>query len=240
MILETKKLWFKKAQVFLEEKLPDVKKLEEKYDFISLISHTKLDLPGWGLKEKDTALIDLTLPEEEIFKKFSDTTRNEIRKTYNNPDLNFELNQDFEKSYSLYSQFEKYQDRKPMAKKEMTSFKSALVFCKGDPIYGFYIIESLPYSRIRSIFSKRLSIEDKDMIKIISNSGRRLLWEICKDLKNREFVFLDMASVNQSNPKSANIAKFKMSFGGKIVREYAYIYKSAAFKFFEKIRNKIL
>lgn len=235
MILETKKFWFKKVQIFLEDMLLERGDLENKYDSVVIVSHKKLDLPGWILKEKDTALIDLTLPEEEIFKKFNDTTRNEIRKTYNNPDLNFILQQNFEKSYDLYRRFEKSQGRKPVKKGEMKSFKSGLAFYKNDPIYGFYIIESFPYARIRSIFSKRLSVDDKEVMKIISNSGRRLLWEICQNLRKRGFVFLDMASVNQSNPKSANIAKFKLSFGGDIVREYTYMYKSKIFNFFERI-----
>lgn len=235
MIIETKKLWFKKAQIFLEDKLPDIKYLENKYDSVVIVSHKKLDLPGWNLKEKDTALIDLTLPDEEIFKKFSDTTRNEIRRTYNNEDLTFELNQNFEKSYDLYCKFEKSQGRKPVNSKEMKSFKLGLALLKNDPIYGFYIIESYPYARIRSIFSKRLSVEDREVMKIISNSGRRLLWEICRDLKKRGFVFLDMASVNQSNSKSANIAKFKLSFGGEIIREYTYMYQSVVFQFLVKI-----
>lgn len=243
MILETKKLWFKKVQIFLEDNLLNLlnsKDLTQKYDSIIVVSHKKLDLPGWKLREKDTALIDLTLFEEEIFRKFSDTTRNEIRRTYNNPDLNFKLNQNFEKSYDLYRKFEKSQNRKPVSKKEMENFKPAMAFYKDEPIYGFYIIESFPYARIRSIFSKRLSIIDKEIIKIISNGGRRLLWEICQDLKKRGFIFLDMASVNTENPKTINIAKFKMSFGGKIIKEYAYMHKSKLFIIFEKIRNKIL
>ncbi len=230
MIIETKKLWFKKAQVFLEDNLPNTGDLTKNYDHIVIISHKKLNLPGFKVREKDTALVRLNLPEEEIFKKFSDTTRNEIRRTYNNPDLEFKLNLNFDKSYYLYSQFDKSQGRKPVNKKEMSFFKPALAYFAGELLYGFYVIESFPYARIRSIFSKRLSVEDKDMLKIISNSGRRLLWEVCQNLKERDFVFLDMASVNMENPKTISIAKFKMSFGGEIVREYTYMYDSLLFR----------
>ncbi len=237
MILETKKLWFKKAQIFLEDNLSNLDDLVKKYDSIIVVSHKKLDLPGWKLREKDTAIIDLTLSKEEIFKKFSDTTRNEIRRTYNNTDLSFKSNLDFDSSYILYAQFEKSQGRKPVDKNEMKFFKLVTAYYKNDPIYGLYIIESFPRVRIRSIFSKRLYFTDKDMLKILSNAGRRLMWEICQDLKKRGFIFLDLASVNMENPKTVSIAKFKMSFGGRIIKEYTYIYKSKTFLFFEKIRK---
>jgi hypothetical protein len=78
------------------------------------------------------------------------------------------------------------------------------------------------------------------MIKIISNGGRRLLWEVCLDLKKRGFLFLDLASVNMENPKTANIAKFKMSFGGDIMKEYAYMYQSDFYKLFSNYFNPSL
>jgi hypothetical protein len=88
MILETKRLWFKKAVFFLEDHLPSQAELEGKYDVVDILSHTPLALTNWSLKQKDTAVIDLTHTEEEIFKHMSDTTRNEIRRTYDNPRFN--------------------------------------------------------------------------------------------------------------------------------------------------------
>lgn len=237
MILETKKLWFKKAQIFLDDDLANADDLTSKYDSVVVVSHNKLDLVGFNVKEKDTAIIDLNLSLDEIFKKFSDTTRNEIRRTYSNPDLVFKLNSDFDTSYNLYKRFEKSQGRKPVSKKDMRSFKFALALYKGEGIYGFYIIESFPYARIRSIFSKRLDVVDKEIVKIISNAGRRLLWEILTDLKNRNFVFLDMASVNMENPKTQSIAKFKMSFGGAVIKEYIYMYQSKIYDIFSRYLN---
>jgi len=60
---------------------------------------------------------------------------------------------------------------------------------------------------------------------------------ICKDLKNRGFVSLDMASVNMENPKTISIAKFKMSFGGDIISEYTYMYQSYLYDIFSKYLN---
>lgn len=243
MRIETKKFWFKKIQIFLEDNLSDVKELVKKYDHIIIISHEKLDLEGFYLREKNTAIIDLKQTEDEILKKFSDTTRNEIRRTYNNPDLNFTYNQlDFDLTYDLYSRFEKSQGRKEVGKNEMKLFARATATYKGDMLYGLYVVESFPYARIRSIFSKRLATDDKEMLKLISNSGRRLFWEVCQNLKNRRFVFLDLAAVNFTDKNKENLKNFKMSFGGDVIEEYTYIYKSMAYIAAEKIihiKNKI-
>jgi len=55
--------------------------LVKKIRLYSIISHKKIGLAGLGMREKDTATIDLTLPLDEIFSRFNDTTRNEIRRT---------------------------------------------------------------------------------------------------------------------------------------------------------------
>jgi hypothetical protein len=232
MIVKTKKLWFKKLQVFLES-TESLAMLKNKYDSVMFVSYDSVVADGYTIREKDTALINLRPMEDEIFKNFSDTTKNEIRKTYKNTEHSFKLNTNFDESYGLYSDFEISQGRVPVTKNEISLFKSHLSYQGLDPIYGFYVVESFPYARIRSIFSKRLSVDDTETKKIISNGGRRLLLEICKDLKSRGFVSLDMASVNMDNPKTINISKFKMSFGGDVRKEYTYIYKGKVFTLFE-------
>lgn len=240
MILETKRLWFKKAVFFLEDTIPPQDVLEKKYDSVNIISYEKLDLPGWRVREKDTALINLTLPEEEIFRKFNDTTRNEIRRTFEQDKLSFIIGKNSSALYHAYATFEKSQGRVPVSKKEMDTFISAEARSGNGIVYGLYIVESFPYIRIRSIFSKRSVNQDKEEIKLISNAGRRLIWETLKYTKNKGFKSFDMASVNQSNPKSANIAKFKLSFGGEVLKEYTYIYSSHLFLFFEENYKRIL
>lgn len=235
MIAENKRLWFKKAVIFLEDNLPDFFELKKKYDSITIISHKKLDLPECKLREKDTSLIDLTLPEDEIFRRFSDTTRNEIRRTLKEDPYSFFIGQNSDELYSLYKSFEKAQGRVPVTKREMDIFKSAYIAYNGEILYGLYIIESLPYMRIRSIFSKRLTEMDKEKMKRISNAGRRLFWEVCLYGEKRNFISLDLASVNKNNPKTVKIAEFKLSFGGNIIREYTYEYRSPFFALLEKI-----
>lgn len=235
MILEVRRLWFKKVTIFLEDNLPSQFELEKKYDSVTIISHKKLDLRGWKVREKDTSLVDLTVPNEEIFKKFSDTTRNEINKTLRDDLYTVYFGKNSDELYSIYCNFEKAQSRVPVVKKEMDVFTSPHIAYKGDILYGLYVIESFPYMRVRSIFSKRLMENDTEMVKRISNAGRRLFWEVFQNAKKRGFLSVDLASVNMDNPGTRSIAKFKLSFGGNICKEYTYMYTSRIFSMFEKL-----
>ena len=76
---------------------------------------------------------------------------------------------------------------------------------------------------------------DKEMLRLISFSTRRLVWEICKYGKENDYFGFDLGSINLVDSNKASIAQFKNSFGGKIVDEYLYIYKSKIFKFFERV-----
>jgi len=235
MIIESRKFIFNTVNVILEDdKLEGIIK-SGKYSKISATTYAEKDLPGFDVLTKTTALISLGEKEDDILGKFNDTTRNEIRRTYKNKNLKFVTDdKNFDESYSLYKDFEYTQGRVPVSGKELKKIKLFAAYFKEEMISAIYVAESFPYLRIRSIFSKRLKTDDKETRKIISNATRRLTWEVCLWGKKNNFKSLDMASVNFKNPKTATITKFKMSFGGKVVNEYTYIYKSNWFKFFEK------
>jgi len=235
MILESKKFGLRSILIFFED--------DKIYDFINrgfysriiITSYNKLNLSDFKLRTKTTALIDLDQVEEDIFKKFRDTTRNEIRKTYKNSDLRFRFFDSVDnESYDIYRDFEYLQNRIPAPKENLKDCLFFGAYYKGKLISAIYLIATRPYLRIRSIFSKRLRSNDKELYKIISNSSRRLIWEICQWGKKESYKSLDMASVNFNNPKTANITRFKMSFGGTVVNEYTYTYTNFLYKLLEK------
>jgi len=235
MILETKKLWFKKAVFFLEDVLPTRAVLEQKYSSVNIISYQKLDLPGWRVREKDTALIDLTLTEDEIFRKFNDTTRNEIRRTFKSNNLVFSGPQPLtQEIYDMYVNFERSQSRVPISYKEACSFVFFVASYNNKLISCISVVQSGSYLRVRSIFSARLQ-SDFEIKKIIGNASRRIMWGVCLWGKNNGFTSLDLASVDKSNPGVSSIVAFKLSFGGNVVSEYTHIYKSKTFSLFEEI-----
>lgn len=236
MILKQRRLFFRTILLMLEDEMITGVIEGGGYSKISITSYKKMNLPGFEELVKTTALIDLTSNKEEIFNKFSDTTRNEIRRTERNAEMTIIVDdENLDGAYQLYKEFEYAQGRVPVA---MSALKECRLFCayfRGELISSVFVTESPSRLRIRSIFSKRLAVGDKETYKLISNATRRLVWEICRGGKERGFVSLDLASVNFNNPKTANITKFKMSFGGEVVNEYTYVYRSKLFLFFERL-----
>lgn len=237
MILESKKLFFRKLNIVLEDQYFDnliKKNLYKQYGTVVALSYQDLHLLDFQRIVKRTALINLTLKKEDIFSRFNATTRNEIRKTEHNDKLAFKTeDQSFSSAYKLYKEFEFSQGRVPVSLGDFKKYSLFTAYYCGELVSAVSIVDGDNRLRIRSIFSKRLKVENKDLYKIISNSTRRVIWEACKWGKERGFKSLDMASVNLSNPKTSSIARFKMNFGGNLINEYAYIYKSKTFSFFE-------
>jgi hypothetical protein len=206
-----------------------------KYSSIVVLSYNQLNLPGFISYSKPTLLINLTKSENDILYDFNDTTRNEIHKTFKNDALNFKsIDAPDQQAYSLYEKFEYAQGRIPVSLNDLIENIFFGAYLNDEIISGIFVMKCFPYLRIRSIFSKRMVIEDKEFYKLVSNATRRVVWEACLWSKKNNYVSLDMASVNINNPKTLSIAKFKMSFGKELTPEYTYIYKTTLFAFFEK------
>ncbi len=242
MIVEKKYLFFKTANIILDDEkiLPLLK--SNKYSSIVVLSYNKLTLPEFLEYSKPTLLIDLRRSDDEIFSSFNDTTRNEIRKTLRDDQLRFIYKDSPDaEAYRVYSDFEYSQGRLPVRMNLVIDTLFFGIVFNNEIISGIFVNKSYPYLRIRSIFSKRLKTEDREIYRIIAYSTRRVVWEACLWGKKNGYISLDMASVNINNPKTESIAKFKMSFGKNLIPEYTYIYKSKPFAFFEKVvRIKVL
>ena len=195
-----------------------------------------MSLPGFETRTKTTAVIDLHQQQDDIFSHFNDTTRNEIRKTYNISDFKVvSLDRNFDEAYILYKKFEYKQGRVPFTRNDLKDCLIFSAYLKGDMISAIFVDKGVNDLRIRYIFSKRLQTEDKELYKMIAYATRRVMWEVCIWGKANHFHSLDLASINFQNPDVANITQFKMSFGGEVVNEYTYVYKSFLFKIFEKL-----
>jgi hypothetical protein len=236
MIQESKKFGLKTVLVLFDDEKAHEVVGRGGYHRIIISTYKAMELPQYHLRKKTTALIDLTLSLEEIFKKFSDTTRNEIHKTERNSELRFEFaHQVDDEVYSLYRDFEHLQQRVPVSKKKLNDCVAFKAYYRDQLISALLVIKFAGFLRLRSIFSLRLREHDQEMYKVISNASRRLMWEVCQWGKSEGYTFLDLASVNFNNPKTANITKFKMSFGGNVVDEYTYTYTSGVYRMIEKL-----
>ena len=235
MIIEQRRLFFKTASIILDDN-----KIQEVinsgvYSSIVILSYKQMKLPGFHSFSKPTLLIDLTRSKEDILREFNNTTRNEIRRSYKIDNFRVITNDiPDDRSYALYKKFEFSQGRVPVSQHVLAQTFFLGIELEDELISGLFITKSPPYLRVRSIFSKRLATHDRELLKLIGFATRRLIWEACLWGKRNDFQLLDLASVNIHNPKTENIAKFKMSFGKDLTPEFTYIYKSRFFTFFEK------
>jgi len=228
MTITKNRLFFKTAFITLDDKA--IRPLYESGEYSSIIalSYEKMDIEGFVRTEKTTALIDTSVSEDEIYGRFSE--REKIAKTYKTPELSFAVDdQNKQPVYRAYSDFEFSQGRAPISIEQFEQFRLFSAYLHGEPVSGINIIESAHYIRIRSIFSKRLTIGDKAMYRLIASSSRRVMWELCKWAHEHGYRSVDLASVNLVDQAKKGISDFKMSFGGTIVTEYTYTYKSRLF-----------
>jgi len=234
MIFKKKKFGFKSIRYILES-WPDLDQLKKEYSAIYILSYDKKDLPGFGVKEKDTPVVYFNKPLDDIFSAYSSTTRNEIRRTMDDkiPELKFVADdKDLKSNYNLSAKFEKSQGRKPDPISDYQGCKIFSAYYKNDLISSIACFDNGKVLRAKVICSKRLEVDDKEIYKIISFSTRRLVYEICKYGIENNYQLFDLGSVNF---KKENLAKFKMSFTSDLVKEYTYTYKSSWFKLFEKL-----
>ena len=245
MIYEKNNIFYRKLRVLHQEE--NLKELldKNKYDDMTVISYVPLELEkeGFGLMRKKLANIRLDGTLDEISGKFARRTWQEITKTEKIPGLEFRINDpDREGTYRLYRDFERAQGRSPWG---LESFSGAINFnayYQGELIAAVPCYDLFPYLQVRAIFSKRLGVNeaDKEFYKLIGSATRRLIFEICRYGKERDYKFVGLGSVNYSTPQKANVAQFKMFFGSTEGDEYTYIYKSRRLIFLLKIRNFLM
>jgi hypothetical protein len=198
-----------------------------RHAYIVAISHQVLSVPDTiKIKHKKTINIYLEGKFDEIFMRFNDTARNEVRKTFKMPEFSVALNNaNWGEVYALYK---KFRIAKHLELRPVTFLQSCMLFnayYNGELISSITCYDVFPNLRIQNIFSK-LDGGDKELRKIVGHATRRLMYEICKYGNERGYRLLDLASANFTNPAKAGITAFKSSFGGKVEDEYTYTYRS--------------
>jgi len=229
MIIVKPVLWFKTIRYVLEP-WPDITALKKKYSAIYILSYYHREMKGWHIKHKQTPVIDLSQPMDNIFKNFNHTTRNEIRRTFDHkiPGLDIKVDdQDIKANYNLSKQFEYKQGRVPETITTYQGCKFFAAYYNNKIISSVICFDSPPVLRAKAICSLRLKTKNKQLYKIISYSTRRLIYEAIKYAHKNNYQRFDLGSVN-FNKK--NLAQFKMGFTQNLDDEYTYTYMSPLFK----------
>ncbi|PJE64575.1 MAG: hypothetical protein COU90_01925 [Candidatus Ryanbacteria bacterium CG10_big_fil_rev_8_21_14_0_10_43_42] len=226
-IVERKYIFFSSARVILNDNLFLSLVKKKAYSYIVGVSHKKLPVgPDIKIKHKKTINIYLNGTFDDIFKKFNDTSRNEIRKTFNMKEYFFKQGDvDMDAVYALYKP---HRIEKKLEVRRKSFLAPCLIFTayyNNELISVITCYDAKPYLRIQNIFSK-LSNDDKEIRRITGYASRRLVYELCKYGNQRGYILLDMASANFTDPGKAGITQFKNSFGGRIEDEYIYTYRN--------------
>lgn len=243
MIYEKNKIFFRSLRILYQEENLENLLDKNKYDDITVISYEPLNLEkqGFGLMRKKLANILLDGTIDEISGRFARRTWQEITKTEKIPGLEFKINDpDSKSTYKLYAEFERAQGRKPWGVDSFSGVINFNAYYNGELIAAVPCYNLFPYLQVRAIFSKRLNVSEgsnKEMYKLIGSATRRLIFEICKFGKEKNYAFVGLGSVNYSTPQKSNVAQFKMFFGSTEGDEYTYIYKSKRLMFLLRIRN---
>lgn len=238
-MMQIKKDYFFKTVNYILD-VPDTKELKKvsgKASRIMVLSYYPINLPGWKIKIKDTTVIDLGGGVEKVFSQFNHTARNEIKKTEKISGLIIKVDEKFsEEGYKIYCEHEIFQGRAPLPRKDFFGCLFFNAILNNEVISVITVFPCKQIMRIKTISSKRLSsVNDKERIKIIGSASRRLIWEICLYGIKHNKKGVDLAYINLSDSTKQGITQFKMSFGGSIVKEYAYFYESLVYRIFKKL-----
>ena len=240
MVIE-KGYWpFKTAQIILDDPTAHEYMHKSGYGRIVIVSHTKLDPHGFSLKQKETAIIDLD-SLEDVRARFNKTARNEISRTERDPDFAFKIISGTmpDDAYALYASSVEVREGKPHAQKTFEGMVFMLGYYRNELLSGLAIFPTSPIARIRSIFSKRFSVDDKELYAKIGYASRRCMLEACRWGIENGKKGIDVGSVNRVESQKSGMMMFKLSFGGVIVNEYTYTRTSILFSVFERLLSLV-
>ncbi|MEK7509179.1 MAG: hypothetical protein AAB605_00525 [Patescibacteria group bacterium] len=228
MIFEKNIFGLRSVRVVLDDDEAMRAAKSKRYARLEIISHTKLDFPGFIVQEKQTGLIDLRGSPEEVLATFNKTTRNEIARTFADPQFNFrtftELPDDI---HALYEEFErKLGHDTPFSKEALKGCIAFGAYYERELLAGIYVFPSAPIARIRAIFSRR-----SEHSHLVSFASRRLVYEICRWGIAEGRSAIDLARVITEEGSN-----FKMSFNPRIIPEYVYRRASSVYAFLERVR----
>ncbi|MSR76484.1 MAG: peptidoglycan bridge formation glycyltransferase FemA/FemB family protein [Candidatus Ryanbacteria bacterium] len=234
MVIERSIVLFRTLRVILDDAaLAGVLKAK-KHAYITGLSYDP-NLAGGDVsvvkKTKQTIIVEPNvMTDEEIVASFRDTTRNEVRRTFNAPELSFVLpDSNREESLKLYGEFEEMGERPARKARYFTQSLFAGAYWQGRLIASIICYDAKPVLRVNAIVSVRK--DASEMSKHVSFATRRLVFELIRYARDHGYRQLDLGGINTTDEAKKGITAFKMSFGGVTKEEYTYTYKSSLFRY---------
>lgn len=197
---------------------PDVaERLRASYDYAQLYSFADVgELAGFERDHRQTPLIDLRRPEEEILAGFRKNTRYEIRKAQASDDLRVEVDDpDHRGSYQLYADTKRADDVPPDLAAEFDDCRLLNAYLGDELSVTSSWYDSGEVLRLKHLASRRK--EEGVDPKLIGFATRLLVWTACRLGRDEGRTWVDLGGINLDDPGKAGVATFKRSFGPEIV-----------------------
>ena len=201
------------------------------YSFIVCYDNI-LEDATYEVLDKNACLFDVSLSDEDIVKAFNATGRNEYRRTFRTPGLEFHIGcENFEDYYQFYTNCEHARAWFPVPQEEL---KHCLLFTasfEGEYISGMSCYTGEDTIRVSRIYStKRINTNPAINGTMYGGAAKRLVIEICNYARQHGFKFVDLGGVDLSGNEKSGISEFKLSLGGNIVPVKIGRYMKPGFK----------
>ncbi|HPI53271.1 MAG TPA: hypothetical protein PLU10_01195 [Chitinophagaceae bacterium] len=169
--------------------------------------------------DKNACLFDLSLSDDDIVKAFNATGRNEYRRTFRTPGLEFHVGcGNLESYYTFYAACEHARAWYPVPIEELAQCLLFTASFEGEFISGMSCYTGGDTLRVSRIYStKRINTNPAINGTIFGGAAKRLVVEICSYARTHGFKFVDLGGVDLSGNEKSGISEFKLSLGGKIV-----------------------
>jgi hypothetical protein len=197
-----------------------LEELKASHDYTFIVSYDGIiEDESFELIDRNACLFDVDLSNEEIIKGFNATGRNEYRRTFRTPGLEFRIGYDnFQTYYDFYSKCEYARNWFPVPPIELQQCVVFTASFEGEYISGMSCYTGEDTIRVSRIYSsKRINTNPSLTGTIYGGAAKRLVIEICDYARKNGHKYVDLGGVDLNSNEKSGISEFKLSLGGKIV-----------------------
>lgn len=182
-------------------------------------------------RESRTSLLDLKRERDALFGDLSSTARRQVRKmdrmrerlTVRRNDA--EAYRDFLTIYNEFVMLKRHSEK--LSERRLEALKPAVdvfvAYMDGRPLCGHVFVRDTILKRVGLLFSASTRLAGEDAPIVVGSLNRWLHWYEIELYKAEGMLIYDFGGIGTDSPQKAEIARFKLSFGGASVVEHNYM-----------------
>ncbi len=199
-------------------------------DFFKFVNYSymrkRVYNPLFIVAKRQTRLIDLTQPFEQIFQDFGFYNRRNIRRASKN-NLKFSIVTDVKEFVDFYNAFAERKHLKLQKQKcleKIPNFTITKITKDGKTLAMHLFLTDKDINLVRGFYGASVRLDNSADTKLASLANRYLHFKELEYFKENGFAIYDWGGTAEHTKKKTNhrIDEFKKQFGGYIVDEYQY------------------